>query len=287
MNTPWKYIKLSQLMASVKADLHNYDDSSLIDDDDMVKIVAECNEKLGQRIYKSRECKIKVVNFKAEFPSDLYKIENIFATKTMNIVNTNPQFGARQLEFSDKPPCDTDKMITYGKMGCTDSNNNCFFVSDRRNDNHSHTEIVYETIVPLSLTSRLSDKCMEYAPCNSRKGEFKADIDQEEFTFSFETGEIYMCYLGNLIDEDGDIQIPFHPLLNSYYEYAIKEKLLEDVFLNSEDDVIKKLQYISQKRKDAYAIAWNFANSKQVNEWNKIQKKLKVEYYDKWYRMYN
>ena len=287
MNTPWKYIKLSQLMASVKADLHNYDDSSMIDDDDMIKIVAECNEKLGLRIYKSRECKIKVKDFKAIIPSDLFKIENIFATKTVNVINTNPQFGARQLEFSDIPPEDCDKMITYGKMGCTDSNNNCFFVSDRRKDNHNHTELVYETVVPLSITSRLSDKSTEYAPFNRSSGEFKVDLNEEEFTFNFEHGEVYLCYLGNLVNENGEIEVPFHPLLNSYYEYAIKEKLLEDAFLNSEDDVMKKLMYVSQKKKDAYFTAWNFATSKQVNEWSKIQEKLKKEYYNKWYKIFN
>lgn len=40
MNTPWKYIKLSQVMASVKSDLSIYDDAGMIDEDRVIKIIA-------------------------------------------------------------------------------------------------------------------------------------------------------------------------------------------------------------------------------------------------------
>jgi len=286
MNAPWKYIKLSQVMNSVKSDLHLYDDAGMIDNDRIIKVIAECNEKLGQRIFKSRECKIQVNNYKAPIPSDLYKIENMFATKAINFNSMNPSFGARQLEFSPTPPEDCSKMITYGKMGCVDSCNNCYFVSDRT-PTPTTTTIVYETIIPLSLSNKVSCKCAEYSPCNFYSGEYKVDLDEEEFTFSFESGEVYICYLGALISEDGEIEMPFHPKLNSYYEYAIKEKILEDMFLNSDADVLAKLRHTSEKRREAYAIAWDFANTRQVNEWNEIQKRIKKDYYNKWVRIFN
>ena len=75
------------------------------------------------------------------------------------------------------------------------------------------------------------------------------------------------------MSEDGEIEIPFHPMLNSYYEWSVKEKLLEDMFLNSDADVQQKLAYAAQKKREAHGSAWIFANSREVGEWNKIQKK--------------
>lgn len=288
MSLPWKYINLSELVASVKSDLNIFDDSGLIDEDKVIKVVAECNEKLGLRIYKSRECKILVEDYKAVIPSDLYKIENILATNILNSTNVgNHAIQARQLEFTSEKPCDTSKIITYGKMGCTDSCNNCYWVADRRIAPEIEEKVIYETLIPLQLSNRVHNKCTEYSPCSNHTRDYKVDIEDEIFKFSFKTGEIYLSYLGNLISSDGQIQIPFHPKLNPYYEYAIKEKILEDLYLNSEADVLQKLQYISLKKREAYATAWDFANTREVNEWNKIQKKLRLEYYATWYNMYN
>lgn len=286
MNTPWKYIKLTQLLASVKSDLNLYDDAGMIDEDRVIKVIAECNEKLGQRIYKSRECKIIVKDYKADIPTDLYKIQNIFATKTMAKYNTNAFFGARQVEFTETKPEDETKIITYGKMGCVDSCNNCYWVADRREKTTS-SEIIYETVFPLSISNSVQNKCLPYSPCTKWKGEYQVDIDEQNFNFSFKEGEIYISYLGNLEDEDGEIQIPFHPKLNSYYEYAVKEKILEDLFLNSEADVVEKIKYINEKKREAYAIAWNFVQTRQVNEWTKVQENIQRDYYSKWYKIFD
>ena len=275
-------------MASVKSDLNLYDDAGFIDQDRVIKVISSCNEKLGLRIYKSRECKIKVYNYKAELPEDFYKVENIFATQVCSISNTTLAFGARQVEFTNVKPKDTTKIITYGKMGCVDSCNNCYWVEDRR-PTVKETEIQYEKIIPLSFSNKLLCKFMEYSPCDAHIGKYKVDLDEEEeeLVFSFKEGEIYMSYLGNLISDDGEIEIPFHPKLNPYYEYAVMEKILEVIYLNSEADIIQKLQYIKEERRNAYAIAWDFANTRQVNEWNKIQKNFQREYYNKWYKILN
>jgi len=286
MSLPWKYIKLSELMASVKSDLSLYDDSGLIDEDRIIKVIANCNEKLGQRIYKSRECKLTIENGKADIPRDLFKIENVVGTQILNVETTSTGIQARQLEFLYKEPKDKTKIITYGKMACTDSCDNCYWVEDRRQP-YKESKLIYERFIPLTLSNSIYNKCTEYSPCKKTGGNYKIDIEDESFKFSFNCGEVYLCYLGNLVTEDGEIEIPFHPMLNPYYEYSVMEKILEDMFLNSEADILQKLQYITVKKKEAYAVAWDFANTREVNEWNKIQKKIQAEYYNKWYKIYN
>lgn len=286
MNIPWKYIKLSQLMSSVRSDLNLYDDAGMIDEDRVIKIIAECNEKLGQRIFKSRECKIEVCNGVADLPGDLWKIENIFATRIVDGVDITPMVRARQLEFSPTPPKDKTKIITYGKMGCVDSCNNCYWVSDRREEVKPE-KIQYEVITPLIVSNRIVSKCVEYSPCDKyRHGNYQVDLENEQLTFNFKDGEVYISYLGNLLSDDGEIEIPFHPKLNSYYEYAVMEKILQDIFLNSDGDVINKLKYITEKKKESYAIAWDYVNTAQVNEWANAQKNIQRDYYNKWYRIF-
>lgn len=286
MSQPWRYIRLNELMSSVKSDLHLYDDSGFVDDDRVIKIIAECNEKLGQRIYKSRECVLDIVNFKADLPTDLYKIENILASQVYNEVYMNPDFGASQHEILYEKPTDDRNIINYGKMGCKDSCDNCFWIEDKKNT-YVQKMIRFEKFIPLQLSNSLYNKCTEYSPCNLRDRSYKLDLESDIFKFSFETGKAYLCYLGNLMSEDGEIEIPFHPMLNSYYEWSVKEKLLEDMFLNSDADVQQKLAYASEKKREAHGSAWIFANSREVGEWNKIQKKKQQQYYQKWYSIYN
>ena len=75
--------------------------------------------------------------------------------------------------------------------------------------------------------------------------------------------------------------------LASFLEMDFEIRNFLSSYLNSDADVMRKLEYVTNKKREAYAIAWNFANSKQVNEWNKVQKTLQREYYNKWYAMYN
>ena len=286
MSNPWRYIKISEVMSSVKSDMSVYDDAGFMDEDRVIKIIRECNEKLGQRIYKSRECVLDIVNFKAEIPSDLYKIENIMASKVYNEVFMNPENEKYQHEILYEKPKDDRKIINYGKLGCKDSCDNCFWIEDKKNT-YVHKMIRFEKFVPLQLSNNLYNRCTEYSPCNLRDRSYKLDLENDNFKFSFQEGKAYLCYLGDLISEDGEVEIPFHPMLNPYYEWAIKEKVFEDMFLNSEADVQQKLAYAAQKKREAHGSAWIFANSREVGEWNKIQKKKQQQYYQKWYSMYN
>jgi hypothetical protein len=282
MSTFWKYIPLSSLMASVKSDLNLYDDAGMIDEDRVIKVIAECNQKLGQKIYKSRECKLTVVNSKAEVPRDLFKINNISAFQIYNVQHSDPDFNSMQVEFTSEKPKDISKIITYGKIACEDSCNNCYWVTN--NKKHIERETIYKRLVPLNYSSNIINKGCNKHNINSQ---YTVDLQDNIFRFNFESGDVYLDYLGDLITDDGEIEIPFHPMLNPYYEYSVKEKILEDIYLNSEADILQKLQYISQKRLDAYGKAWSFVQTEDYKEWNKIQKKLREEHWNKWYKSYS
>lgn len=296
MTIPWEYMKLSELMAGVKSGLQTLDDSGMIDDDRVIPIVMACNEKLGEKIFRSIQCTTTVDNFKADIPTDMFKIENIFAISTTanSIIRTNPLIsGARQLEFSLETPINCNTLVGTMTAPCpadtctppctlTDFNKNYYVTSKPKNE----LLFTYQNIRPLILGKGITNKCTNYCPSTRWKGEYQADIVNGEFELSFEKGELYISYLGNMIDADGDILIPKHPLLNDYYKYAIIENIFEDMYLNSEADILQRLQYTTEHKKESYSRAWNFINSAQVGQFSKLKKKWEMDYYNEWYKAF-
>lgn len=97
------------------------------------------------------------------------------------------------------------------------------------------------------------------------------------------TATIYISYQGQLEDDNGDLLIPDHDMLNEYYEYAIKQRILENLMMNDEP-VGQKLQLVEQRlraaRNNALSIVNtpNFAEMKRV--WQMNRKAMYARYYD-------
>lgn len=61
-------------------------------------------------------------------------------------------------------------------------------------------------------------------------------------------GTIYINYQSLLEDEDGNLLAIDHPKLNQYYNYAVKERILENLYMNGEPDIERRLQLAQQKK---------------------------------------
>ena len=100
---------------------------------------------------------------------------------------------------------------------------------------------------------------------------------------SFKDGKVYLNYQGQLEDDDGNLLVPDHDLINEYYEYALKSRILENLYLNGED-VAQRMQLIEQRLKAARNNALsvvntpNFAEIKQI--WAANRKAMYWKYYD-------
>ena len=74
---------------------------------------------------------------------------------------------------------------------------------------------------------------------------------QNGFLFTnFTTGKVYINYQGQMEDEQGNLLVPDHDMLNEYYEYALKERILENLYINGEPDIERRLQLIQSKLKE-------------------------------------
>ena len=100
---------------------------------------------------------------------------------------------------------------------------------------------------------------------------------------TFKTGKVYLNYQGQMEDDEGNLLVPDHDLINEYYEYAFKSRILENLYINGED-VAQRMQLIEQRLKGARNNAKsvvntpNFAELKQI--WSANRKAMYSKYYD-------
>lgn len=94
---------------------------------------------------------------------------------------------------------------------------------------------------------------------------------------SIDCGKIYLSYLGSLEDEDGNLLVLDHPKINEYYEWAIKERLLSNLYLNG-DDFIQRLQFTQKELSEAKQSAHSIINMPDLREMMAISATVKAEF---------
>jgi hypothetical protein len=105
-------------------------------------------------------------------------------------------------------------------------------------------------------------------------------------TINFTEGRVYLNYESLMEDDDGNLMILDHPLVNEYYEYALKERILENLFMNGEN-VIQRLQLLQAKMRPIRNAALSFINTPDFGEMKRMYTKNRKAMYDKYYNMFN
>lgn len=109
---------------------------------------------------------------------------------------------------------------------------------------------------------------------------------QGGFLFTtFQTGKVYLNYQGQLEDEDGNLMVPDHDLINEYYEYAFKSRILENLFMNGED-VSQRMQLVEQRLKAARNQALSLVNTPNFKELEDMWRANRKAMYGKYYYMF-
>ena len=141
----------------------------------------------------------------------------------------------------------------------------------------------YSRLIPLRMKQSQEIECdcpnLYYDTAN--QGWIK-----DGFLFTtFETGKVYLNYQGAMEDEAGNLLVPDHDLLNDYYEYAIKQRLLENLFMNGED-VSARLQLVEQRLRAARNQALSLVNTPNFKELEQMWWTNRKAMYNKYYDMF-
>jgi hypothetical protein len=79
--------------------------------------------------------------------------------------------------------------------------------------------------------------------------------------------------------------VPDHELINDYYEYALKSRLLENLLMNGED-VTAKIQLIEARLRTARNAALGVVNTPNFQEMYKLWWTNRRSQYSKYYDMF-
>jgi hypothetical protein len=222
-----------------------------------------------------------------EFPSTV----NVCAPETVNCrtCNSNPCNHTAACDLNhpvvDPIPTEYDPLNPYG--------NTCIaprVFMNCKGDKYELIQVInpgvtrtYRTLVPLRMKASQEIECdcpnLYYNTHNEGwlKGGFL-------FT-TFETGKVYVNYQGEMQDDDGNLLVPDHALLNEYYEYALKKRIIENLALNGED-VAQRLQILVPAFKEARNNALSLVNTPNIKEMEKLWWTNRKAQYAKYYDMF-
>lgn len=273
-----EYKSLNELISIVKDEFRSFDDEGLIDPSKVVKTVMYCNEKLGLPIREIKEVAIRVDNFKAELPLDF---ERLYYVSALNCSNT----GVATLRNAFDNNVDQDVIykaeLDRQSLGCAEH----YLVRVERQG----VQVPYfqGTWTPLSVAKNSYSHCHQECPNKRKPGKYEIEIKDGYIQTPFRTGMLYLVYVGLMVDEEGNIVFPFHPLITPYYEWSVKEKILSDAVFNSDKPNLGELlKYAKSEVTKAWLDAFNFTTDRSYNDYIDLQRKKEVEWYHRWFKYF-
>lgn len=288
-STPWRYITVTELFNDVKEDIRKFTDNNLIEDVRLLKHIVKCNEDLGERLHMTRSCKLIVENYTAPIPEDLWKIEDMFGT-TMERQNIfTGIFGSTIAYLPEEAglnPSLNEQIRYLGTLPDTTCKTCLGGTQVVAYDQQYFQTVENKRAFPLTLQASVDNLCTPYSSCSSKSG-FSVDLMDNEFRFSFPYGEVFLSYLADLQNADGELLVPDHPMLLPFYEWKIKKEVFEDLIINSDVQDIERLLQLAERRLvSAKLDAIDYISGFKAKQLDKMMHKHKTRFNNKWFKPY-
>lgn len=103
---------------------------------------------------------------------------------------------------------------------------------------------------------------------------------------NFKTGKVYINYQGMMEDEDCNLLVLDHDMINEYYEYALKRRVLENLIMDDIPVAPGKVQLIETRHRESRVYALSIVNTPNFSELQKMWKKNRKAMYHKYYNMF-
>lgn len=283
MNTELKYRTFNQLLDEVNTDFVMYNNENLIEPAQLIKVAQRVNYELGLRIHGTKEKMLEIEHRKVKLPDDFYVLN--YAHLAQRYETTEPVYSGRHTE---------------NVMGAVSTCNKCYrSVSDCRCEYTYVQECQNGENIFVQVIEKRKTETRTYDSFSRMKiavdtGRTDAMTDTHEnvgyikngFLYTnVEHGNLFISYQGALEDEDGNLLVLDHPLINEFYEYAIKQRLLENLYINGED-VVQKLQLIEQRLRPARNNAMSVVNTPDFAEMYQVWKANRKAMYSRYYDMF-
>lgn len=282
MNTELKYRSFDELIAEVSTDFYMYDNEGMIEPAQLIKVAQRVNYDLGLRIHGTKETVLDIEKQKVKLPDDFYVLNYAFLCGQYKVVD--PVMHGRHTENvilngenckkcgEPDPTCQCEKTYT---VECQTGEKIFVQVVEKRKQETR----VYETFERVHVSSSTGKRD---ALNNTGRDAY---IKNGFIYTDLETGKLYISYQGALEDDEGNLLVLDHPMVNEYYEYAIKQRVLENLFVAGED-VVNKMQMIEQRLRAARNNALSIVNTPDFAEMKQLWEMNRKAQYHKFYNMF-
>lgn len=277
MKTELKYRTFDQLLAEVITDFTMFNTEGMIEPGQLIKVAQRVNYDLGLRIHGTKEKVLEIESKKMKLPDDFYVLN--YAKLCGEYTLRDPILHGRHTENVIMDSCP--------KCGCnTGCECEATYVQECQNGEKIYVQVVekrkqevrtYKQFVDIKIvatTGRTDALDNSFPTGYIKNGYIYTNLDK---------GNVFISYQGALEDDHGNLLVLDHPVINEYYEYALKQRILENLYINGED-VVQRMQLIEQRMRPARNNALTIVNTPDFEEmqqlWETNRKAMYYKYYD-------
>jgi len=319
-NYTLKYRTFDSLLADVMNDFKKYQLQDLIEPQEIIKVAKRVTYDLGLRVNKTKEIVLEIEKGKVRMPNDFYTLNFALSVGDYKIKQYLPQgthieekiIGTATPEYQAAPPevidvctvplveescdpCDPCAQCGTPCPTCEPCNTCCTNPdSCTLNCDGELVQLVhvlksetreYQRIQPIRIaqnTEDLNGNC----PNLYWDSVLTAVLRDGWIYTSFQSGKIYLNYQGHLEDDEGNLLVVDHDMINDYYEYALKQRIVENLVMNDEEVNVNKIQLIEQRYRVARNAALSIVNTPNFGELKELFQANRNAMYGKYYDMF-
>lgn len=320
-----KYRTFDSLLEDVTVDLNTFALENMIEPQQLIKLTKKINYDLGLRVNQTKEVILEVCHGKVKLPDDFYvfNFALICGTYTVNTGYNIGGTNIQEVPYVEVPSTvDVCSPITVNCRTCNANPCNHTAGCDLNHPIVDPIPVAYDPLNPYgdtcipprvfmnckgdkyeliqvvggsgetrtySSTMPLRMKASQNIECNCPNLYWNTPNEgwiQGGFLFTtLDTCKIYLNYQGQMEDDQGNLLVPDHDLLNEYYEYALKARIFENLYLNGED-VAQRMQLVEQRLKSARNNALSVVNTPNFRELEDMWWTNRRAMYGKYYSMF-
>jgi len=285
-NYTLKYRTFDQLLADAQIDFKSYDLQGQIDPATLVKVALRVNYDLGLRIQQPKDAILEIEKGKTKLPDDFTVMnyamicgepddESIVPPQGTHTESINPVV-PKYTAFPDSTNCGS----ANSQKVCLEWNKDQPVIIQKVNTVSANNHRQYRKFYQIQFTNSKSIHCD--CPNLGYLARDQAYIKDNFIWTNLECGNLYINYEGAMEDSEGNLLVPNHPLLNEYYEYALKQRILENLLMAGES-VGPMIQLTEQRFRAARNNALSMVNTPNFSEMQKLWTANRLAMYSKYY----